>query len=557
MQTTRLLASALCVMLCSSPAPGEFPDGVAAGDLTATSVVLWTRLDSSAEARVEVAADPFFATLVAVQVVPATPERDLTIKVVIDDLTPGTPYHYRFVSLHDGAISPAGRFRTAPPDDVAGPFRCVFSGDTNYAFAPFGVAARIAYENADAFIWFGDTIYADVPAGGLGVATTLDEYRAKYRQIRSDAGIRAALESTPIWVGGDDHEVTNDYAGLDPALSPEQRDAGYRAFFEYMPIRESGDPADPYRTYRSIRFGSGVVLMFLDARQYRVESAREACGSNPDPDGFVLGPLVASGDCRSQLRAPRDFLGRAQLEWLMHELIDAGDAVKLVINNVPISYIGVWPYDRWDGYDAERRELLEFIHANRIRDVTFLTTDIHASAYNPDVSAYFRRARPDYRLAADVVVPEIIVGPLGTATLHQSLRGIGGAVLGDGRGASGVFGLLESVLTARLRCANGLRHIETNRVSYVVLDVDEGKVRVAYRGAPPREASDPDAPLETFFETTVADRPSAAGGAPCFLPWAVVVAGAALTRVASRASTPRRRRGTARRSPSRRGAQST
>ena len=34
-------------------------------------------------------------------------------------------------------------------------------------------------------------------------------------------------------------------------------------------------------------------------------------------------------------------------------------------------------YDSWDGYKAERRELLEFIRDRRIADVSFLTGDIH------------------------------------------------------------------------------------------------------------------------------------------------------------------------------------
>src|SRR5205823_3864215 len=127
---------------------------------------------------------------------------------------------------------------------------------------------------------------------------------------------------------------------------------------------------------RKIRYGKNAVMLILDARQYRDASAKKACGSNPDPYGFVLGPLTANRDCEAELSAPREMLGRDQLDWLMQELIDAGDAVKFIVNNVPFSYMAAYPYDRWDGYDDQRRELLEFIHGNAIRNVIFLTTDI-------------------------------------------------------------------------------------------------------------------------------------------------------------------------------------
>src|SRR5262249_58149827 len=127
----------------------------------------------------------------------------------------------------------------------------------------------------------------------------------------SGGGMRARLTDMAIWVGGDDHEVKNDYAGLDPSLPVAQLDAGYQAFFEYMPIRDQAIADDPLRVYRKIRYGANVVLLVLDARQYRDPSAKDACHSNPDPYGFVLGPLTANRDCQDELSTPREMLGRS------------------------------------------------------------------------------------------------------------------------------------------------------------------------------------------------------------------------------------------------------
>ena len=104
------------------------------------------------------------------------------------------------------------------------------------------VPALVRDENVDLVV-----ANAENAAGGLGVATTLDEYRAKYRQVRSDPNVRKLLAAVALWTGWDDHEVANDYCGLDPSLSPEQQRAAYQAFFEYMPVRDSRPRLCPSR----------------------------------------------------------------------------------------------------------------------------------------------------------------------------------------------------------------------------------------------------------------------------------------------------------------------
>ena len=498
-----------------------FSAGVAAGDVTSTAAVVWTRADSPGGVRLELATGPEFDSILVQSDSDATDATDRTVRIDVTGLSPHATYYYRFVRLDDpAAVSRSGRFRTAPADDAGADLRFVFSGDTNFAYAPFGVVASLAREDADAFIWFGDTIYADVPAGGLGVARTLADYRAKYQQVRSDPSIQDALAATSLITGGDDHEVTNDYAGTDPALSQQQKLDAYRAFLEYMPVRTPA-PADPYRTYRRTRYGANVEFFVLDARQYRDPSAADACGDNPDPLGFLLGGLTRDGACAARLREPRTMLGRAQLDWLLNGLLESTATTKFVVNNVPMSFVGISPYDRWDGYDDERREILEFIHANTIHGVVLLTTDIHANALNPDVSRYFR-ARGDYALSADVQVAEVIVGPLGNETLHQTLTGFGTTVLTAGLGGglsplSGALGSLESLLVRKLQSANHFAMVEPNRVSYAVLDVaPDGTWSVAYRGSPPTHADDAEIAAETFFDSTQPSTPP--GALPCGIP---------------------------------------
>lgn len=533
MRRVRISLSIICI---ATPAVGfDFSLGVSAGDVTDKSVILWTRADLPGELRAELAldrSDDPFADIVQTAAVAATTDNDRTVKLEISGLSPASDYVYRFIRTDDEtAVSPIGRFRTAPSSDQPAALRFVFSGDTNFRSAPFGVMSHAAHEDADLFIWYGDTIYADTPAGGLGVARTLEEYRAKYAQTLGDPNVQSILARTAVMVGWDDHEVRNDYAGTDPDLSNAQRDAVYRAFFEYLPIRDQQAPGDPFRTYRRFRYGANVEFFVLDGRQYRDVPADDACNHNIDPTGFILGPLTHNAGCLAILGRPRTMLGEAQRAWLTNGLLESTAPVKFIVNAVPLSFVGVLPYDRWDGYDAERRALLEFIDANEIDGVVFLTTDIHANAYNPDVTTTFRNYRPDYMLDNGTPVAEIIVGPLGNATARESIVGFGG-------GNPLLFGLLdfaERGFADRLRSVNQLAFIETNRVSYAVINVSvSGDVSVTYRGTAPKDANDPNAAIETIFSARLAPGSSAPLSLPCGIPILSVLSVACLV------SRPRR-----------------
>lgn len=514
----------LAVILAGTVQAADFTGGISAGDVTDSSAIVWTRTAAPATLRLEVSHDAF-ATIDQSLDTATDQGSGHTTRVDVHGLQPSTAYVYRFVDADDPATSsPVGRFRTAPPPDVPAPLRFVFSGDANYAFAPYVLMGHAAREDADFMLFFGDLIYSDVTAGGLGPAITLDDYRAKYEQLHSDPFVRELLVSTPLWVGWDDHEVTNDYAGTDPLLSTAQRDAAYQAFFENQPIRPQNLVEDPYRTYRSFRWGSQVEVFMLDERQYREVSAFDACGGNPDPLGTLLAPFTTDPACRDLLSQPRDMLGAAQLAWLKDGLLNSTAAVRIVVNNVPVSFIGIYPYDRWDGYDAQRRELLEFIDANRIENVIVLTTDIHSNAHNPDVTAYFRRYRPDYALSNRIVVQEFIAGPVGNATLKQELLGVAEITAGGLNMPVLTLAapLLERILVARLRRLNRLEFIDEDRVAYALVEVDEtGRVDVTCKGIDSAEAQNPAAELKTLY------RSGQAGSAlpvPCFLPLMVLAA---------------------------------
>jgi alkaline phosphatase D len=121
------------------------------------------------------------------------------------------------------------------------------------------------------------------------------------------------------------------------------------------------------RIYRGMRFGRTVDLMLLDQRQYRAD---QPCG---DPQ---VGPAC------DDLNAPRNFLGRRQMNFVKKRLSSSPAAWKVMANQVMVmptiypggDYIG---FDSWQGYPRERRELLQHIRRKKIEDVVFVTGDIH------------------------------------------------------------------------------------------------------------------------------------------------------------------------------------
>ena len=129
----------------------------------------------------------------------------------------------------------------------------------------------------------------------------------------------------------------------------------------------AGPPRKGTRIYRAMRFGRNVDLVLLDQRQYRAD---QPCGDKQ------LGPPCP------ELEQPRDFLGRKQMSFLKRRLDRTPAAWKLIASQTMAmktiypggQYIG---FDAWQGYPRERRELLQFIQAKNIKDVAFLTGDIH------------------------------------------------------------------------------------------------------------------------------------------------------------------------------------
>lgn len=268
---------------------GAFLHGVASGDPLADGVVLWTRLTppSNDDCKVEweVAEDEAFTAIVNAGSMVTNAARDYTVKADTSGLAPATRYYYRFFS--GNTASPVGITRTLPAGNTAQTKLAVVCC-ANYPAGYFNVYREIANQSDfDAVIGLGNYIYeygadgyASENAANLGRRSqpgheliTLDDYRTRYAQYRSDPDLQEMHRKIPFVAVWDDHEIANDAhssgaANHDPASEGDffaRRDAAIKAFYEWMPIREV-DPNSPERIYRSFDFGDLLSLHMLDTR---------------------------------------------------------------------------------------------------------------------------------------------------------------------------------------------------------------------------------------------------------------------------------------------------
>ena len=375
------------------------PQGVASGDVSTDSVVLWTRSLALGEVTFTVFEEKANGRFKKVATVEAeVTDIDLPVKVEIDGLDAGKSYVYK---VEDAAgTEKSGEFRTAHEDGYNG-LTFGVTGDWRGDLAPYPAVSNADEADLDFMVLGGDTIYADFDSP-VGPATLeLDGFREKYQEVygsRAGENFFAELKaSTAIFATIDDHEVVNDFAGGglaadDPRLAETEGlvndtaayEEGLQAFQEYHPIAdafygETGDPvtAGERALYRSQTFGQDAAVMILDQRSFRDQQI----------DG-VIDPTNSADIVRFQTESQtldRTLLGDVQLQDLKADLLEAeenGVTWKFVYTPEPIQDLGLNNADSWEGYKNERTEILKFIDDNAIDNVVFVAADIHATFVN-------------------------------------------------------------------------------------------------------------------------------------------------------------------------------
>lgn len=415
----RPTVSSLVWMLIAAFAPlsaggqmSTLPNGVASGDATQASAVLWAHSTALGEATFEYSIFDDFEIIDGNETVEVV-DVNQPVKVEISGLIPATQYYYRVTDAQNETA--VGQFRTSWDIGVSAGLRFGASGDWQQA-PPFPSLKNVPERDLDFFIKLGDSIYADseTPAlPGVVQARTLEDFRIKHDEnlaARFGSNVMAVMNaSTPILATIDDHEIVDNFAGgAVPGQSPDAPDVhplepplftdavdfvnetqvyqdAMQAFQEYHPIRnELWDTPNDVLTdgkpkfYRKATYGSDATVLVLDARSFRdapLPAVTDPFDSN-EVEAFLAGTFIAD----------RTMLGRAQVDCLKNDLLDSqqeGIAWKFVIIPEPIQNFGIiGAEDRFEGYAAERTELLKFIHENHIENVVFIAGDFHGTIVN-------------------------------------------------------------------------------------------------------------------------------------------------------------------------------
>ncbi len=447
---------ALLAVPASADAKG-FRYGVASAEVAQTSAIVWTRADKPGAVTLQVARTPSFRAAVKRRL-RAGVSSDNTVQVRLTGLRPGSRFYYRFASR--AGRSERGVFKTAPPASANRAVRFAWTGDADPVktgsklfFAPFGVYSRMQRAGNDFNVNLGDTIYSDTDskfASTDPLALSVAQKRAKYRDILGAASLRALRSAAGMYNHWDDHEFLDDFAVGQTSYPTEQgapsgqtrivtvngrklyRDS-VKAFREYMPVTYSHARG----IYRSFRWGRNLELFFLDERSFRSAGADDGpvC-NNPPGSGqrdfaptapqskralfaLLIPPLASPPPpaCVARINDPaRSYLGSRQLTAFTRAIKRSKATFKVVMNELPIQQIYADPYDRWEGYAAERLKLLTFLHDN-VRNVVFLTTDVHANLVNDVRFKTLEEGGP-----VNSGITEITTGPAGTDTFKTDLN---------------------------------------------------------------------------------------------------------------------------------------
>ncbi|GGM46602.1 phosphodiesterase/alkaline phosphatase D [Longimycelium tulufanense] len=384
-----------------------FLHGVASGDPSPDGVVLWTRVTPMPDAVPgsglgpavsvgwDIAEDPGFRRVVARGERRTGADWDHTVKVEVEGLRPDTYYWYRF--SFDGTRSAVGRTRTAPPTDFAqervcfGVVSCA-NLEGGYFSAYRDLASRA--DELHAVVHLGDYLY-EYGSGDYGPGPrikrlhepahaiySLSDYRMRHAQYKRDPDLQRLHAAVPFVVTWDDHEIADDaWSGgskeTPTGAFPARVAAARQAYAEWMPVRDLWSAP----LYRKLTFGRLVDLSMLDLRSYRTKQPTLTEEGKP---------------------AGRTITGDEQLGWLIQGLTETDAVWRLVGNPDMISPLIApqLPYvvtaalsrilpippqgssvnrDQWDGYPGDRDRLLSHVYGHRLRNVSFLTGDIHTS----------------------------------------------------------------------------------------------------------------------------------------------------------------------------------
>lgn len=366
----RLLARALgasCVLVPMCCVGNAFSAGISSGPMAGYSgrdcADIWLMTDGDARIAIDFWPARQAQGTSRSEVVETSAAGGHAAVVRLDGLRPGTRYRYRVrIDGRDALPGVPLGFVTQPavaraPRDVSlATGSCAYLADESdragsESATAFGIFDVIAARRPDVMLWLGDTVYfRDADFDGGSVANVPARMNGRWASTRTYAPLQRLLRTGQHYGIWDDHEFGPNDADGSFVLKPMSN----YLFRRYWANGRYGLPGVP-GIFSKVSY-EDVDLFLLDDRTHRDDDL---------PDDMP----------------GKSMLGAAQLAWLKDELARSRATFKLIANGSRM--LSDRPNaerrggEGWHNHPAERRAFIDWLTANRIDGVVFVSGDIH------------------------------------------------------------------------------------------------------------------------------------------------------------------------------------
>lgn len=334
-----------CIHLLAQNADSVFfTTGFKIGDITESSVVVWTRLCSEAKAvavyherkdgvfrhpidfddmmpvlemegavqgsagqiKIELTAKD---TIITTNWLYVSVYKDYTIKKAFENLTSNTKYAISLKGRKGPGLPISeikGSFRTAPSENEISPVfftasTCQYYWSFDDQVRGFKIYDSMQKLNPAFHCQTGDYVYYDKPGP---MVSNLEQARHKWHAMNSWPSLIDFYGQTSLYQQKDDHDLLRDDAGpSSPPLGDLTYEDGLLIWREQVPILDT-----PYRTFR---WGKDLQIWLVEGREFRSD--------NKAPDG-----------------KDKTIWGTEQIGWFK-KTVEASDATfKILVSPTPI-----------------------------------------------------------------------------------------------------------------------------------------------------------------------------------------------------------------------------
>ena len=339
--------------------------GPVVGGVTSSKARVFVRTDQETNVALCYGADPNLDTCQISETYPTRAAHDFTKIIPLSGLMPGNTFYLNVLvnGVPQLTSPPYPSFTTFPTAGRSSDFNFVVLTD----FIPPEVLTSSVqtYVSAaaehPAFVFIGGDFDHRNPRTRLAKRQMFKELYDANTPYMADF-VNLILQQTPIVHQWDDHDaglnnVDKTYA--DWNLTQE-------VFEEYVPRYPL--PSVTPGIWQKFRYAQAEFFI-LDCRSQR-------------------DPAIDPDDLHKSMLDGNDLGAAGQLQWLEDGLLSSTARWKIIFTSVVINPTTKFP-DGWAGYQTEWNSLKNFINANNIQGVVFISGDLHIGAIDNGINAGF------------------------------------------------------------------------------------------------------------------------------------------------------------------------